>query len=145
MGYADVGARPDENQPVNSREDQFSTEEDLVPSESECIELERAHARSEAINSPTNDQTRSAPSASGLSESALPDRGPINPVHIVLVKPIYPRNIGMCARAIANFGFQSLIVVAAQTEIGHEAKQGAAHAQRILRNARIYADRKSVV
>ena len=62
----------------------------------------------------------------------------INPVHVVLVKPIYPRNIGMCARAIANFGLQSLIIVAPQTKIGHIAKQGAAHAQRILREARIY-------
>ena len=62
----------------------------------------------------------------------------INPVHVVLVKPIYPRNIGMCARAIANFGLQGLVIVAPQTKIGHIAKQGAAHAQRILREARIY-------
>ncbi len=99
-----------------------ATEEDFIPSEIELAEFERSSALAGAN--------------SGNFVAAIP--ATFNPVHIVLVKPIYPRNIGMCARAIANFGFHNLVIVAPQTEIGHEAKQGAAHAQKILREARVY-------
>ena len=99
-----------------------ASEEDFVPTERELAELEKTDA---ALSSHQNNDSSVA-------------RAKINPVHIVLVKPIYPRNIGMCARAIANFGFTNLVIVAPQTELGHEAKQGAAHAQKILRDARVY-------
>jgi TrmH family RNA methyltransferase len=60
-------------------------------------------------------------------------------VSVVLHRPIYPRNIGMCARAMANMGVSRLILIAPQGDYTHEeAKQGAAHAQEILRNAIVY-------
>lgn len=61
-------------------------------------------------------------------------------IHVVLHRPIYPRNIGMCARAMGNMGASRLIIVAPQTELTDEAKQGAAHAQSYLREATIYKD-----
>ncbi len=57
---------------------------------------------------------------------------------VVLHRPIYSRNIGMCARAIANMGGARLILIAPQNALTDEAKQGAAHAQEILRNAALY-------
>jgi TrmH family RNA methyltransferase len=63
----------------------------------------------------------------------------MNQVTVVLHRPIYPRNVGMCARAMANLGTSRLVVVGAQTELGHIAKQGAAHAQGVLRSAVIYS------
>lgn len=56
-------------------------------------------------------------------------------VRVVLYRTIYPRNIGMCARAMANMGLDRLILVAPQCELTDEAKQGAAHAQSILGNS----------
>lgn len=51
---------------------------------------------------------------------------------VVLHRPIYGRNVGMCARAMANMGLDRLVVVGARGEIDVEAKQGAAHAQDVL-------------
>jgi tRNA/rRNA methyltransferase len=51
---------------------------------------------------------------------------------IVLNRPIYGRNVGMCARAMANMGLDRLVVIGARGEIDVEAKQGAAHAQDTL-------------
>lgn len=62
----------------------------------------------------------------------------MTPVHVVLHRSIYPRNVGMCARAIGNMGAGRLILVAPQCALTNEAKQGAAHAQDILANASIY-------
>ncbi len=59
-------------------------------------------------------------------------------IRVVLFRSIYPRNVGMCARSMANMGVEKLILVGPQTELTDEAKQGAAHAQAILKNARIY-------
>ncbi|MCM2282884.1 MAG: RNA methyltransferase [Bdellovibrionaceae bacterium] len=59
-------------------------------------------------------------------------------VQVVLIRSIYPRNIGMCARAMANMGVSRLILVAPQCELTEEAKQGATSAQQILRDATIY-------
>lgn len=59
-------------------------------------------------------------------------------IKVVLVRPIYPRNIGMCARAIANFGNYSLILIDPQCELNIEAREGAARAQEPLQNATIY-------
>ena len=53
-------------------------------------------------------------------------------IAVVLHRPIYGRNVGMCARAMANMGLERLIVVGARGEIGVDAKQGAAHAQDVL-------------
>lgn len=59
-------------------------------------------------------------------------------VAVVLVRPIYPRNIGMCARAMANMGVSRLVLIAPQCELTEDAKQGATNAQSVLRNAVIY-------
>jgi TrmH family RNA methyltransferase len=61
-------------------------------------------------------------------------------VHVVLHRPIYPRNVGMCARAIGNMGAGRLIIVGRDEPLGIESKQGAAHAQNILRNTTFYKD-----
>lgn len=62
-------------------------------------------------------------------------------LHVVLHRPIYPRNTGMCARAIGNMGADRLIVIGPQFDMADEqAKQGAAHAQRTLRDATVYKD-----
>ena len=55
---------------------------------------------------------------------------------VVLSRPIYPRNVGMCARALANMGGGQLIVIAPACSLDDEkAKQGAAGAQDALRTA----------
>lgn len=60
-------------------------------------------------------------------------------INIVLYRSIYPRNVGMCARAMANMGVNQLILVEPRCSIDDEfAKQGAAHAQSVLQQARIY-------
>ncbi len=59
-------------------------------------------------------------------------------ITVVLVRPIYPRNIGMCARALANMGVQNLVLIAPQCELTEDAKQGATKAQKILREALVY-------
>ncbi|MES2857225.1 MAG: TrmH family RNA methyltransferase [Bdellovibrionota bacterium] len=63
-------------------------------------------------------------------------------LRIVLHRSIYPRNIGMCARAMANMGLSNLILIDAVSGsldgLGVEAKQGAAHAQEVLANAKFY-------
>jgi TrmH family RNA methyltransferase len=72
--------------------------------------------------------------ASNESKSAASGR-----VHVVLNRPIYPRNVGMCARAVANMGLADLIIIGPRAELSHEeAKQGAANAQSVLASARIY-------
>ena len=62
----------------------------------------------------------------------------MNRLHVVLHRPIYPRNVGMCARAIGNMGAGRLIIVGRDEPLGDESKQGAAHAQEILRTATFY-------
>jgi TrmH family RNA methyltransferase len=64
-------------------------------------------------------------------------------IHVVLHRPIYPRNIGMCARAMANMALTNLIIVESGgamsvEQLGVEAKQGAAHAQDVLAKAKFY-------
>lgn len=48
----------------------------------------------------------------------------------------------MCARAMANMGIDRLILVSPQGELNEDAKQGAAHAQKILRESVVYASLK---
>ncbi len=59
-------------------------------------------------------------------------------ISVVLVRTIYPRNIGMAARALANMGGGQLILIAPQCELDEEARQGAAGAQGPLREAKKY-------
>ncbi len=59
-------------------------------------------------------------------------------ITVVLVRPIYPRNIGMCARAMANMGVHHLVLIAPQCELTEDAKQGATKAQKVLREALVY-------
>lgn len=62
-----------------------------------------------------------------------------SPIRVVLCRSIYPRNVGMCARAMANMGVDQLILISPRCAISDEnAKQGAAHAQSVLQNARVY-------
>ena len=57
-------------------------------------------------------------------------------ISVVLCRPLYPRNVGMCARAVANMGGARLVVIGARCRLDDEqAKQGAAGAQEALRAA----------
>lgn len=64
----------------------------------------------------------------------------MNNIRIVLVRPKYPRNIGMVSRIMANFGLEQLFLVAPQNEIDEEARQGAAQGQGPLSHSKIYTD-----
>jgi TrmH family RNA methyltransferase len=57
---------------------------------------------------------------------------------IVLVRPIYPRNIGMCARALANMGGGDVICIAPQCDLDNQMKEGAAGAQVQLAKLKVY-------
>ena len=57
---------------------------------------------------------------------------------VILVRPIYPRNIGMVARAMNNFGHDRLILIDPQCELDVDARQGAAQGQRPLHECKIY-------
>jgi tRNA/rRNA methyltransferase len=59
-------------------------------------------------------------------------------LRIVLVKSKYPRNVGMVARAMSHYGLKHLILIDPQCELDEEAREGASHAQEILRSAVIY-------
>ena len=60
-------------------------------------------------------------------------------ISVALSRPQYPRNVGMCARALANMGGAQLIVIDPRCSISDEAaKQGAAGAQEPLRSAIAY-------
>lgn len=62
------------------------------------------------------------------------------PVHVILVRPLYSRNVGNVSRTMANMGAQRLIVIDAQCEIDFEARQGAAGAQTHLLELTQYAN-----
>lgn len=59
---------------------------------------------------------------------------------VVLVRPIYPKNIGACARATANMGGKQLILIEPQCELNEQAREGAAGAQEYLESLRTYPD-----
>lgn len=61
-------------------------------------------------------------------------------IKIILVRSEYASNIGMAARAGANMGATSLILINPQCKIGVKAKQGAAGAQDLLKNRTTYKD-----
>ncbi len=53
-------------------------------------------------------------------------------IHTVLVRSIYPRNIGQAVRATMNMGYGKLFLIDPQCEIDSEARMGAAGAQKEL-------------
>ncbi|MBY0314272.1 MAG: hypothetical protein K2Q26_02045 [Bdellovibrionales bacterium] len=57
---------------------------------------------------------------------------------IVLVRPKYARNVGMVARAMANYGLEHLILIDPQCEMDIEAHEGAAGGQGPLEKIQIY-------
>lgn len=59
-------------------------------------------------------------------------------LRIVLVRPKYSRNVGMVARAMANYGLKHLIVIDPQCQIDQEAHEGAAGGQGPLQNIIVY-------
>jgi tRNA/rRNA methyltransferase len=61
-------------------------------------------------------------------------------VRVVLVRPIYERNVGSTSRAMANMGFKHLILIDPQCELTFEAQQAAATGQYALQNAKIYSN-----
>ncbi|MEM7257004.1 MAG: RNA methyltransferase [Pseudomonadota bacterium] len=58
---------------------------------------------------------------------------------VILVRPKYPRNIGMVSRAMCNFGHDDLIIIDPQCELDQAARKGAAQGQSPLRGATIYS------
>ncbi len=61
-------------------------------------------------------------------------------LRIVLVRSIYERNIGATSRAMANMGFDRLILIGPQCELTIESQKAAATGQAALQNRTIYQD-----
>ncbi len=61
-------------------------------------------------------------------------------LRLVLVRPIYERNVGATARAISNMGFSQLILVDPKCNFTIEANQAAANGQEPLKNRIVYPD-----
>ncbi len=59
-------------------------------------------------------------------------------IRVVLASPLYDRNVGATSRAMANMGFQTLILVDPKCEITFEAQQAAATGQYALQNRKTY-------
>jgi tRNA/rRNA methyltransferase len=62
---------------------------------------------------------------------------------VVLHRPIYPRNIGMCARAMGNLGCQELHIIAPRCDwqssmVHHELRQGATHGADVIKTAHLH-------
>jgi tRNA/rRNA methyltransferase len=55
-------------------------------------------------------------------------------INIVLVRSIYPKNIGACSRAMSNMGAERLILINKQCELDYAAQQAAATGQEALQN-----------
>lgn len=62
---------------------------------------------------------------------------PSNLPAIVLVHPRNPRNIGAAARAMSNFGFEELILVAPHPPVWEEVLNSAIGADRVIATARV--------
>ena len=60
-------------------------------------------------------------------------------VIVVLNRPLYPRNVGMAARAMANLGLQHLVLIGERYSRFDKVKQGAAHAQSVISAVRRYS------
>lgn len=59
-------------------------------------------------------------------------------VLVVLVRPIYARNVGATSRAMDNMGVNRLALIQPQCEIDEEAKKAAATGQEPLSNSQIF-------
>ena len=59
--------------------------------------------------------------------------------NILLVRPKYPRNIGMVSRAMCNFGHTRLLLLDPQCDLDSTANQGAAQGQQPLRDCVCYS------
>jgi tRNA/rRNA methyltransferase len=59
------------------------------------------------------------------------------PIRIVLVRPRNPKNIGAAARAMKNFGFTDLVVVAPHPPVWYEALVSAVGGEDVIRGARV--------
>ncbi len=57
---------------------------------------------------------------------------------VVLVRPKYPRNIGMVSRAMCNFGHTRLVLIDPLCELDRNASKGAAEGQQPLRECVTY-------
>ncbi len=57
---------------------------------------------------------------------------------VILVRPKYPRNIGMVSRAMCNYGQEKLIIIEPQCELDVHARKGAAQGQGPLRQCILY-------
>jgi tRNA/rRNA methyltransferase len=64
---------------------------------------------------------------------------------IILVRPRNPNNIGAVARAMNNFGFKELIVVAPHPPVWNEAIGAAVGAENVITNARVVASVREAV
>ncbi|MCX7978698.1 MAG: RNA methyltransferase [Bdellovibrionaceae bacterium] len=63
----------------------------------------------------------------------------MHPLRVVLIRPLYSRNIGSTSRAMSNMGCEKLILIDPRCQIDFEAKQAAATGQLALENCRIYS------
>ncbi len=63
-------------------------------------------------------------------------------VTVVLVRPIYARNIGYVSRSMGNMGCDRLVLIQPGCALDAEARQAASRAQRALRHSVIYDDWK---
>lgn len=61
-------------------------------------------------------------------------------LRIVLVRSIYERNVGATSRAMANMGFDQLILIGPKCELTIEAQKAAATGQTGLQNRTVYKD-----
>lgn len=59
-------------------------------------------------------------------------------LNVVLVRTLYPRNIGATSRAMANMGAQRLILIGPQCAVDYDAQQAAATGQEALQNRTTY-------
>jgi len=57
----------------------------------------------------------------------------------VLVRPLYPGNIGSVARVLKNFGFRRLVLISPECELSDEAYKMAMHARDLLENINTYS------
>jgi len=57
---------------------------------------------------------------------------------VILVRPKYPRNIGMVSRAMSNFGHQRLVLIEPRCELDRTANKGAAQGQQPLSDCITY-------
>jgi len=59
-------------------------------------------------------------------------------LRLVLVRPIYERNVGACSRAMSNMGFHKMILIQPQCEFTLESQKAAATGQHSLQNRVVY-------